>query len=66
MYKVFAMKYILFTGLLISGFYIAATQMLLTQVNNLKNFYSNVDVIAQSAAEDKSTPNNNYYVNLNK
>lgn len=45
------MKYIFLVGAVIGLFYIAAMQLLLTEVNNLKNVYANADVITHSVAD---------------
>ncbi len=46
------MKYALLLGLVLGGFYIGATQLVLTELNNIKYYYENADVIAQNIAND--------------
>lgn len=47
------MKYIAITALILASFYIGATQLLINQVNDLKNFYQNIDTIAQNTVNNK-------------
>lgn len=47
------MKYAILVGLIIGAFYVAAGQMVISQINGLKTFYSNADTIAQNIAEGK-------------
>lgn len=47
------MKYIAITALILASFYIGATQLLLNQVNDLKDFYQNSDTIAQNIVNSK-------------
>lgn len=48
------MKYALFIALILSAFYIGTTQLLLSEVNDLKNIYANADVIAQNIANSEN------------
>lgn len=48
------MKYAIILGIVLGGFYIGATQLVLGQLNNIKYYYENADVIAQNVVkEDK-------------
>lgn len=42
------MKYAVFMAVILSIFYISATQLVLNEINNLSYIYKNADAIAQS------------------
>jgi len=47
------MKYFVVLAIALGIFYVTATQLIMTQVNQLGNFYSHADAIAQTAANEK-------------
>ena len=47
------MKYAIIIGIVLGAFYVGASQLVLSELNNLKDFYKNADVIAQNVANDK-------------
>lgn len=48
------LRYVLVVALVVSGFYIGATQLVLYELNNVRSIYANADDIAQSAVAVQS------------